>query len=111
MAAFPDVEAVHWSALGKPDSLDTDIILSAEQHGYIVLTQDLDFGNLLAISNRRKPSVVQLRTEELSPDVIGAQVIQALRQFQMELAEGALTTFDPRRTRVRILPFHSGSKD
>lgn len=48
--------------------------------------------------------MVQIRTEDVSPDVIGKQVISALRQMASELEEGALLTVDPNRTRMRVLP-------
>ena len=51
-----------------------------------------------------KPSVVQIRAKDVSPDVIGRQVIIALRQMASELEEGALLTVDPIRTRLRVLP-------
>ena len=70
----------------------------------VVLTHDLDFGAILASTQGTKPSVVQIRAEDVSPDVIGDQVISALRQMEAELEEGALLTFDPNRTRLRLLP-------
>ena len=51
-----------------------------------------------------KPSVVQIRAEDVSPDVIGKQVIVALQLMASELADGALLTVDPSRTRMRLLP-------
>ena len=104
--ADPDIQVTHWSAVGPADALDSEIVAFAKLHGYVIVTQDLDFGNLLAITNSDKPSVVQLRTEELNPDIVAAQVLRVLRQFRSEIEEGALITFDPRRTRVRILPLH-----
>jgi predicted nuclease of predicted toxin-antitoxin system len=71
---------------------------------YVVLTHDLDFGAILAATQRRKPSVVQLRASDVRPEVIGLQVVAALRQLQVELDNGALITVDPTKTRVRILP-------
>jgi predicted nuclease of predicted toxin-antitoxin system len=76
----------------------------AAEHGFIVLTNDLDFGIALATANTEKPSVVQIRGDDLRPASIGNQVNQALRQMQAELAEGALVTIDPKRTRLRLLP-------
>jgi predicted nuclease of predicted toxin-antitoxin system len=35
----------------------------------IVLTNDLDFGSILAATNGEKPSVVQVRPAELRPEV------------------------------------------
>jgi predicted nuclease of predicted toxin-antitoxin system len=51
---------------------------------------------------------VQIRSEDVSPDVIGKQVIIAVRQMATELEEGALLTIDPHRTRLRVLPLYRG---
>jgi predicted nuclease of predicted toxin-antitoxin system len=42
----------------------------AAEHGYTVLTNDLDFGTILAATQGEKPSVVQIRSDNLDPDVI-----------------------------------------
>lgn len=76
----------------------------AREHDYVVLTSDLDFGTILAITHGEKPSVVQLRSDNLSHETIGKQVIEALHQLNSELAQGALATIEPERTRLRILP-------
>lgn len=47
---------------------------------------------------------MQIRAEDVSPDVIGAPVVSALRQMADELELGALVTVDPNRTRLRVLP-------
>jgi len=70
----------------------------------VVLTHDLDFGAILAATQGEKPSVVQLRADDVSPDAIGRQVIAALHQLEAELHDGALVTIDPERTRMRVLP-------
>jgi predicted nuclease of predicted toxin-antitoxin system len=62
---------------------------------------------MLAATHGEKPSVVQIRAEDVSPDVIGAQVITALRQMASELEEGALLTIDPIHTRLRVLPLQT----
>ena len=54
----------------------------------VVLTHDLDFGAILAATQGKKPSVVQVRAEDVSPDVIGEQVVTALRQMATELTTG-----------------------
>ena len=76
----------------------------AKANGYVVLTHDLDFSAILAVTHGDKRSVVQIRAEDVSPDVIGRPVIDALRQMATELEEGALLTIDPNRTRLRLLP-------
>lgn len=96
--------AIHWNDCGDPKVSDTDILAYADEQGYVLLTHDLDFGAILAASGDSKPSVIQLRADDLSPETIGIMVITALRQMESELREGALVTLDSRRLRLRVLP-------
>jgi len=98
------IEAAHWSTLGVNNAPDTEIMAYASANDCVVLTHDLDFSAILAATHGEKPSVVQIRAEDVSPDVIGLQVIAALRQMATELENGALLTVDPNRTRMRLLP-------
>ena len=97
-------EAVHWSDVGAPGAPDTEILLWARANGGVVLTSDLDFTAILASTRSRAPSVVQLRTQDLLPDVAGSVVVSVLREFADDLARGALLSVDPARARVRSLP-------
>ena len=101
-------EAVHWSAVGASDATDHVIMAHAAKHGFVVLTHDLDFGSILAATGGAKPSVVQIRADNLNPDVIGVQIVAALRQAESDLAEGALLSVDTVRTRLRVLPLKRG---
>jgi len=83
----------------------------AQVHDYVVLTHDLDFSAIPAATHGEKPSVVQLRADDVNPDGIGRQVLVALRQMEAELQEGALITIDPHRTRLRVLPLRSTHRD
>jgi predicted nuclease of predicted toxin-antitoxin system len=103
-------EATHWSSLGRANAPDPEIMAFAKANGYVVLTHDLDFGTILAATHGDKPSVVQLRSEDVSPDAIGRSVIDALRQMAAELDEGALLTVDPKRTRLRVLPLQTARR-
>lgn len=96
--------AAHWSTLGANNAPDAEIMAYAREHHWVVLTHDLDFSAILAATHGDKPSVVQIRAEDVSPGVIGAQVVIALRQMASELEQGALLTVDPSRTRLRVLP-------
>ncbi|WP_027360782.1 DUF5615 family PIN-like protein [Desulforegula conservatrix] len=98
-------DSAHWSMLGANNAPDTEIMAYAKINGYVVLTYDLDFSAILAATHGEKPSVVQIRAENVNPDVIGWQVITAIRQMSVELENGALITVDPQRTRLRLLPF------
>lgn len=71
------IEAAHGSTLGAKNAPDSEIMAYASANDYVVLTHDLDFSAILAATHGEKPSVVQIRTEDVSPDAIGKPVIAA----------------------------------
>lgn len=97
--------AEHWSTVGRGDATDLEIIAYARLNSLTVLTHDLDFTTILALTNWHRPSVVQIRAEDTSPESIGPAVVRALRQSQPEIEVGAVLTVEPGKSRLRILPF------
>jgi predicted nuclease of predicted toxin-antitoxin system len=79
------IEAAHWSTLGRPDAPDVEIPSFAAEHGFVVISHDLDFSAILASTRGEKPSVVQVRAEDLRIESIGGAVVSALRQMAAEL--------------------------
>jgi predicted nuclease of predicted toxin-antitoxin system len=97
-------EVTHWSTVGMAYAPDHEIMAYAAEHGYVVFTNDLDFGVILAETRANIPSVVQVRVGNLQPEVIGPKVIEALLQLADNLGRGAFVSIDPKKTRVRVLP-------
>jgi len=97
-------EAVHWSRIGQSDAPDHEIMRYARSKGYVIFTHDLDFGTILATTKADFPSVIQVRSQDVTPDHLGRLVISALHQFKKHLQDGALVTIDQKRLRARILP-------
>ncbi len=96
--------AVHWRDLGALTATDAAILAHARLHGMVVLTHDLDFGDILAATAGEAPSVLQLRTGSLGFDKAGQQVLACLADHADALQRGALVTLDLQRARVRLLP-------
>lgn len=103
-------DAVHWSTLGDPRAKDRTVMAWAVREGRIVLTNDLDFGAILAATGATSPSVLQIRTEDVLPDTCGARVLAAPRRFGTEIELGALISVDARTDRARILPIRGSSR-
>lgn len=97
-------EAVHWTSIGKPTASDREIMEYALQNEFVVFTHDLDFGDILAATGANGPSVIQIRTDDTTPDAIGSILLKALSQFEARLENGALITLTPAKMRARILP-------
>ncbi len=98
------VEAVHWAQVGDLRATDATIMKWARDKGYVVFTSDLDFSAMLAIGGASGPSVLQVRTQDVFPESIGAQVMRVLLEQSEALTSGAIVTIDEIAARVRILP-------
>jgi predicted nuclease of predicted toxin-antitoxin system len=97
-------DAVHWSKIGAPNATDAHIMSRAIENGFIVVTHDLDFSAILAATNAEKPSVVQIRAADLSPERLAPILATSLRQCREALAAGALVSVDADKMRLRQLP-------
>src|SRR5579883_1614802 len=97
-------EAVHWSTLGAADAPDKEIYDHASAAGMTIFTHDLDFTTILALTGSHGPSVIQTRTQDVSPESLGPSLVAALRQFSAEIERGAIVTILPDRNKVRVLP-------
>jgi len=97
-------EALHWSTIGDPRAEDSVLMDWARTNGYVVFTHDLDFGTLLALTRAESPSVIQVRTQDVTPTHLAGMIIAALRNYESLLESGALIVLDEAKSRVRILP-------
>jgi len=97
-------EAKHWSQLGSGQAPDTELMRWARAEGHVVLTQDLDFSQLLFATRDGGPSVVLLRIENEFDAAARNRVCAALAQAEGALVSGALLTISGNRARLRRLP-------
>jgi predicted nuclease of predicted toxin-antitoxin system len=97
-------DAVHWSDIGAANATDAELAAWAGTNDRIVLTSDLDFGAMLALSGLSNPSVVQIRAAATLPRHVGTWVVSAFEQGESDLLAGALLTVEPGQSRLRLLP-------
>ena len=102
------IQAFHWSTIGAVDAPDTEIMAWAARHDCVVFTHDLDFGTILHLTAAHKPSVVQIRAEDVRPSTMGNYVRTAILHTMEDLQRGALLTIDPRKKRLALLPLQHG---
>jgi len=96
---------LHWSAaVGSAKASDREILTWAKAKGYVLFTHDLDFGAILAVTNAEAPSVIQIRTEDITPEHAKDLLLNAIERFNKELLQGALISLDETKSRVRLFP-------
>ena len=97
-------ETIHWSLVGPISAKDSEICEYARQHAFAILTNDLDFPQILAHIRQAGPSVVLLRGEPLVPEARGAALPRALQDCESD-NQGAIVTLDwSDKQRARVLP-------
>ncbi len=87
---------------GVPDSI---VMATAREQRRVLVSADTDFGEILARSNDRQPSVVLYRgSEVLDAKALGAILLTNLPQIEESLVEGSIVVLLDDRIRVRRLP-------
>ena len=71
------IEAVHWSSIGAVNAHDDVLFDWAMHNGAVILTHDLGFSAIHAHLGTKAPSVVQIRANEVDPEIIGDVVVRA----------------------------------
>jgi len=96
---------VHVRTIGLGRASDKDGLALAAEQGRVVVSADTDFGELLAVSNAAKPSVLLLRRQQgRRAAQLAALLLANLGDAADDLAEGSIVVLDERRIRVRRLP-------
>ncbi len=96
--------AIHWREIGDPRASDSTIMACARDNGYVVFKRDLDFGTLLATTNAKGPSVIQIRAKDVIPQTMGNLLVEVIHQHHSTLDQGVLITVTEDRVRLRTLP-------
>jgi predicted nuclease of predicted toxin-antitoxin system len=83
---------------------DATIVTAAIREERSILTQDLDFSALVALSGRTVPSVISLRLSSSRVERVNAALAAVLPGLEQDLRDGALVTVEDGRVRRRRLP-------
>ena len=59
---------------------------------------------ILAATNADAPSVIQIRTQDVTTDGAKDLLLNALKRFEKDLLRGALISLDEEKSRARLLP-------
>ena len=102
-------DAVHVRDHGLSKAPDDAVFEFAASQGRVLVSQDTDFGTLLARRNATKPSVILLRRTDKRPATLIECLLANLGQIADHLAHGSVVVIEDNRVRVRRLPFASPS--
>jgi predicted nuclease of predicted toxin-antitoxin system len=97
-------EVLHLSEVSLHRLPDDEILVLARDESRVVLTFDLDFGDLLAAGSHRLPSVILFRLRDQTPRSVNPRLLALLSERTEDLLAGALVIVEDNRYRLRRLP-------
>ena len=97
-------EGVHASNLGLDRALDEDLLALARREGRVVITADLDFPRMLALSAAEGPGLILFRGGTYSDSEMRGLLERVLEAVEPEVSERSVCVVDKQRVRVTRLP-------
>ena len=101
-------DAIHVRTLDLHRAPDVEVVARARTDGSIVLSFDLDFGDVLALGVLDRPSVILFRLSDERATSINERLSIVLRERAADLESGVLILVEDTRYRVRKLPIRRG---
>jgi len=97
-------DACHLHDQGLDRLDDAAILEKARAEGRVLLTHDLDFGELLAAAGAALPSVIIFRLRNMRPERVNRYLDEIVVQHKELLGAGAIASVTEGRIRIRPLP-------
>ena len=86
------------------DECPTAKFLPKRAEGRVLLTHDLDFGELLAASGGVLPSVIIFRLKDMRAENVNSHLLSILEKQSAALEKGVVCSVSERKVRIRALP-------
>jgi len=80
----------HVRDIGMAKSADVEIVLEAKSRNEVIITHDLDYGELIAFSGEVSPSVIIFRLRNTSLENLYAKIINLWTVIEKPLLEGSI---------------------
>lgn len=97
-------EASHVHQLGMARSPDSELLEFAREENRVVITADMDFPRLLALSSSAGPGLILFRGGNYSDEEMCGLLERVLAAVPAETLEKSVCTVDRKRIRVTRLP-------
>jgi predicted nuclease of predicted toxin-antitoxin system len=102
------ITAADENLLSQPD---TALAAAANSEGRMLLTLDLEFGDLRKYPPGNHPGIILFRPRSFGPLAVNRFVDEFIRDINLELLAGCVVVIDPTRVRVRRRPLRTDTEE
>ncbi len=99
-------EGVHAYQIGKDRAPDIELLNLARRENRVIITADLDFPRLLALSSASGPGIILFRGGNYSDDEMCDLLERVLESVPVDDLEKSICVVDHSRVRVTHLPIN-----
>ena len=97
-------EGVHAHQIGKDRASDRELLEIACREGRVIITADLDFPRLLALSEAEGPGVILFRGGSYSDREMCHLLERVLEEVPSKALDSSICVVDQKRIRITQLP-------
>lgn len=97
-------QGVHAAQIGKHRATDVELLAIAQREERVIITADLDFPRLLALSSGHGPGIVLFRGGNYSDEEMRTLFDRVLREVPEEKLRRSICVVDKKRIRITPLP-------
>jgi len=97
-------EGIHVHQIGRDRDPDDELLELARHENRVVITADLDFARLLALSLAEGPGLILFRGGNYSDSEMRQLLVRVLQEVPSETLSQSISVVDERQVRVTTLP-------
>ena len=97
-------DVIRSSEILPEEAPDQEIVEQAVATDRVILTEDLDFSDIIALSGAVRPSLITLRLTDVSAGNVNLVLAYVLPDLESLVPTGIIATVEDERVRIRQLP-------
>ena len=94
---------VHARDLGLARADDHTVVDLSRREGMAIITNDLDYADLVTLSGADRPSVIIFRLRLSSPAAMSTRLTESWTRVSLALEQGAIVVIEDAAVRIRSL--------